>query len=80
MIIIWPEILFVDNGMLLVAKDRQIALVIIVCSNYVMILIVFQFSNDNLKKCSNRFYHNGQNSIKGKMHKSEKIWWSFHEV
>ena len=56
------------------------ALVIIVFSNCVMIFKIFfffQFSNNNSEKYLNRSYYN---NIKCKMHKFEKIWWSFHAV
>ena len=65
---------------LLVAKEQLMALVIIVCSNCVMIFKIiyfFQFSNNNSEKYLTRSYHN---NIKGKMHKFEKIWCSFHKV
>ena len=37
----------------------------------------FQFSNNNPEKDVNSPYYN---NIKGKMHKFEKIWWSFYKV
>ena len=59
--------------------QQQMALVIIVCSNYVMNfkIFFFQFSNNDLKKYLNRIYYN---NIKGKVHKFQKIWCSFHKV
>ena len=55
------------------------ALVIIVCSNCVMIFKInfFQFSNSNSEKYLNRFYYN---YVKGKKHNFEKIWWIYHKV
>ena len=61
-------------------KEQQMALVIIVCSNCVMIFKInffFNFQIITSEKYLNRSYYN---NIKGKIHKFEKIWWSFHKV